>query len=107
MTHDRFGHSNLHTNGKFTNCLRSIGVPQSDVTLNTDPHIKNNHYLQNYTEISEPVVFMSVATNTSGRINEELLSLLFLHVNRDARALSAGRVVLGVGSIPFHSNLFD
>ncbi len=30
MTHDRFGRSNLHTNGKLTHCLRSTGAPQPD-----------------------------------------------------------------------------
>ncbi len=43
MTHDRFGHS----------------------------RIKNNHYRLKYSELPEPVVFMSVAMSTSVRINEE------------------------------------
>ena len=44
MTHDRFGTSNLHTNGNLTNCLRSTGSPQPDDTLNNTVRIKNNHY---------------------------------------------------------------
>ncbi len=35
----------------------------------------------------EPVVFMSVVVSTSGRINEEFLRLLFLHVHCDVRSL--------------------
>ena len=73
MTHDRFGRSNLHTNGKLTYCLRSTGAPQPDDVLNKVAHIKNNHYLQNYAEIPESVVFMPVVESTSGRINEEFL----------------------------------
>jgi hypothetical protein len=88
MTHDRFGRSNLHTNGKFTDCFRSTGAPQSDVDLNNAARIKNNHYLQNYDELPEPVVFMTVAAGTSGRIYEEFLRLLFLHANREASALA-------------------
>ena len=88
MTHDRFGRSNLHTNGKLTHCLRSTGAPQTDDTLNNDARIKNNHYRQKYAELPEPVVFMSVSASTSGRINEDFLLLLFLCVNREASALA-------------------
>ena len=88
MTHDRFGRSNLHTNGKLTHCLRSTGAPQPDGALNNAARIKNNHYRQKYAELPEPVVFMPVAASTSGRINEEFLRLLFLHANREASALA-------------------
>ena len=64
-THDRFGHSNLHTNGKLTHCLRSTGAPQPDDSLNNAARIKNNHYRQKYAELPEPVVFMPVAASTS------------------------------------------
>ena len=37
------------------------------------------------------MVFLPVTVSTSGRINEETLSLLFLHTNREASAL-AGEV---------------
>ncbi len=88
MTHDRFGRSNLHTNGKLTHCLRSTGAPQSDGALNNDARIKNNHYRQKYAELPEPVVFMPVTASTSGRINEEFLRRLFLHVHRDVSDLT-------------------
>ena len=88
MTHDRFGRSNLHTNGKLTHCLRSTGAPQPDGALNNAARIENNHYRQKYAELPEPVVFMPVAASTSGRINEEFLRLLFLHANREASALA-------------------
>ena len=78
MTHDRFGRSNLHTNGKITDCPRSTGVPQSDGALNNPVCIKKNHYLRIYAKLPEPVVFMPVTAST-GRINEEFLCLLFLH----------------------------
>jgi hypothetical protein len=87
MTHDRFGRSNLHTNGKLTYCLRSTGVPHPDGALNNDVRIKNNHYRQKYAELPEPVVFMPVAASTSGRINEEFLRLMFLHDHLDVSVL--------------------
>ncbi len=98
VTHDRFGLSNLHTNGNLTSCLRSTGEPQSDFVLNNAPRIKNNHYRQKYTELPEPVVFMSVGTSTCGRINEEFFRLLFLHAHRDDSTLS--------GELPEESSQF-
>ena len=77
MTHDRFGRSNLHTNGKLTHCLRSTGAPQPDGALNNAARIKNNHNCQIYAELTEPVVFMPVAASTSGRINEEFCACCF------------------------------
>ena len=98
MTHDRFGRSNLHTNGKLTHCLRSTGTPQPDDTLNETTHIENNHYRQNYAELPKPVVFMPVPASTSGRINEDFLRLLFLHANRETIVL--------VGELPEESAQF-
>ncbi len=54
-----------HTYGKLTSCLRSTGAPHPDGALNKDSLIKNNHYLQNYAGVTEPVVFMSVSVSTS------------------------------------------
>ncbi len=88
MTHDRFGRSNLHTNGKLTYCLRSTGAPQPDGALNNTARIKNKHYRQKYAALPEPVVFMPVAASTSGRINEECLLLLFLLAHWDASVLA-------------------
>jgi hypothetical protein len=88
MTHDRFGLSNIHTNGKITSCLRSTGEPQADVALNNPPRIKNNHYRQKYDELPEPVVFIPVGASTSGHINEEFWRLLFFHVHRDPSDLA-------------------
>ena len=64
------------------------GAPQPDGALNKAARLKNNHYRQNYAELPEPVVFIPVSTSTSGRINEDFLCLLFLHVNREASALA-------------------
>jgi hypothetical protein len=44
--------------------------------------------LRLYDELPDPVVFSPVAASTSGRINEETLRLLFLHVNREGSTWS-------------------
>ena len=73
-----------HTNGKLTYCLRSIGAPPPDGTLNNTARIKNNHL--NHIYVERPV--LPVAVNTSVRINEEFLLLYVLNSNREASALS-------------------
>ena len=94
MTQDLFGHSTLHTNGKFTHCLRSSGAPQLDGTRNNAARIKNNHYRRIYAALPDPVVFMPVAASTSGWLNEESVRMLFLHSNRDASALAGESISL-------------
>jgi len=91
MTHDRYVRSNVSTNGMLTHRIRSTGEPKPDGALNTAAQIKNRHYKRIYVELPKPVVFLPVAASTSGRINEETISLLFLHANREASAL-AGEV---------------
>ena len=64
------------------------GTPQPDVTLNKTVQLKNDHYRQNYTEVSESVVFMSVSGSTFGRINEDFLSLMYLHTHWEGSTLT-------------------
>ncbi len=46
------------------------------------------HYHQLYIDHPEPIVFIPVAVDTSGRIYDDFLRLLFLHAHREASALS-------------------
>jgi hypothetical protein len=46
------------------------------------------HYRQLYVDRPDPIVFMSVAVDTSVRIYDDSLSLLFLHTHREASALA-------------------
>ena len=46
------------------------------------------HYHQLYIDRSESIAFMPVAVDTSGRIYDDFLRLLFLHVHREASALT-------------------
>ena len=83
MTHDRFGFSVVHTNGTLTHRLRSTEAPQPDGDLNNTVRLKNKHYKRIYDDLSEPVVFMSVTANTSGRINEESLRFVCFVVTQN------------------------
>jgi hypothetical protein len=55
MTHDIYGRSTLHTNGKLVHTLTSIGTPQPDDTLK---NAARKRIL--YSDLSDPIVFMSV-----------------------------------------------
>jgi hypothetical protein len=41
------------------------------------------HYLQLYLDRPDPIVFMSVAVDTSDHIYDDFLRLLFLHAHRE------------------------
>ncbi len=45
------------------------------------------HYRQLYVDRPDPIAFMPVAVDTSGRIYDDFLRILFLHTHRDASAL--------------------
>ena len=46
------------------------------------------HYHHLYLDHPEPIAFMSVAVDTSGRIYDDFLHLLFLHAHRESLALA-------------------
>ena len=46
------------------------------------------HYRQLYVDHPDPIAFMPVAVDTSGRIYDGFLRLLFLHAHREASALA-------------------
>ncbi len=48
---------------------------------------KIRHYRQLYINHPEPISFMTVVVDTTGRIYEDFGRLLFLHVHRETSAL--------------------
>ncbi len=89
LTHTRFGKSHLSSLGQLTHTRRTDGVPESDGDLRTVTRAKIRHYRQLYTEVNrpEPIVFMPVAVDTTGRIYDDFSRLLFLHAHREASTL--------------------
>ena len=49
---------------------------------------KIRHYRQLYINRPEPIAFMPVAVDTSGRVYDDFSRLLFLHAHREASALT-------------------
>ena len=88
MTHTRYGRSHVHPTGQLTNTRCSDGVPEPDGSLKVVARKKIIHYRQLYIDRPEPIIFMPVAVNTSGRVYDDFLRLIFLHTHRETSVLS-------------------
>ncbi len=92
MTHTRYDRSHLNLNGQLTNTRRSDGVPEPDGVIKAVTRKKILHYRQLYVDHPDPIAFIPVAVDTSGRIYDDFLSLLFLlHSHREASAVAKRR----------------
>ena len=74
-------------------CKRSshsqvAGVPQSDGVLNNAVRIKIRDYRQIYTDSPDPIDFLPVSVNTSGRVYDDFTRLLFLYLYREVIKIS-------------------
>ncbi len=88
MTHIRFGRSHLHPMGQLTNTRRSDGAPDPDVVFKEVTRIKIRHYRNLYLNHPDPIVFIPLAMDTTGRMYDEFIRLLFLQDHREAWALA-------------------
>ena len=88
MIHARYGRSIQYTTGQFTHKMCSDGTPEPDGDLQKVTRDKIRHYRQIYLDRPDPVAFMPIAGDTSGRVYDDFNRLLFLHVHRGASALT-------------------
>jgi hypothetical protein len=88
LTHTSYASSHVHTTGQLTNTRRSDGAPELDGALRVVVRKKILHYRQLYIDRPEPIAFLPVAVDTSGRVYHDFSRLLFLHANREASALA-------------------
>ena len=88
MTHVRFGRSHLHPVGQFTHTRCSDGAPDPGGVLKEAVRIKIRQYRQLYLNRPDPIVLLPLAVDTSGRLYDEFVRLVFLHANREASALA-------------------
>ena len=77
----------MNPTGQLTNISRSDGTPEPDGTLKVVTRKKIIHYRQLYIDLPETIAFMSVAVDTSDRIYDDFLRLLFLYAHREASDL--------------------
>ena len=87
MTHIRFGRSHLHPMGHLANTRHSDGAPDPNGAIKEVIRIKIRHYRNVYLNHPDPIVFVPLATDTTGRLYDEFIRLLFLLAHREASAL--------------------
>ncbi len=88
MTHVRFGRSHLHPKDQLTNTRRSDGAPDPDSSFKEVVRIKISHYRNLYLNLPDPIAFIPLVVNTTGRMYDEFIRLLFLHAHRGSSTLA-------------------
>ncbi len=88
MTHVRFGCSHFHPMGQLTNTRRSDGAPDPDTACKEVVRVKIRHYRNLYLNHPDPIVFIPLTVDTTGRMYDEFIRLLFLHTHREQSVLS-------------------
>ena len=88
LTHTRFGKSQLSSLGQLTHKRRTDGAPEPDGALKTVARAKIRHYRELYINRPDPIAFIPVDVDTSGRVYDDFSRLLFLHSHREASALA-------------------
>ena len=74
--------------GQLTNTRRSDGAPDPDAAFKEVTRIKIRHYRNLYLNRPDPIVFIPLPVDTTGRMYDEFIHLLFLHAHREASALT-------------------
>ncbi len=98
LTHTRCGRSHVNSTGQLTNTTCLDGTPDPDGDLRVVTRKKIFHYHQLYIDRPEPIAFLTVVDDKSGRIYDDFSRLLFLHTSREASGL--------VNEIPEKSDQF-
>jgi hypothetical protein len=86
--HPRYARSLLNLNGHMTNTRCSDGAPEPDGVIKVVARKKIIHYRQLYIDRPDPIVFIPIPVDTSDRIYDDFLRLLFLHPHREASPLA-------------------
>ena len=73
---------------QLTNTRRSDGDPDLDAVIKEVARIKIRHYRNLYLNHPDPIAFIPLAVDTTGRMYDEFIRLLFLHTHREASALT-------------------
>ena len=88
MTHVKFGRSHVHPMGQLTNTRRSDGAPDPDGSLMTMTRIKKGHYHTVYLNHPDPMPFIPLVVDTTGRLYDDFIRFLFLYAHREASSLT-------------------
>ena len=73
--------------GQLTNTRHSDGAPDPDGSLKTSFRIKIRHYRNLYLNRPDPITFIPLSMDTTGRLYDDFIKLFFLYDHREASAL--------------------
>ena len=68
--------------------FQELLIPDPDPAFKEVARIKIRHYRNLYLNHSDPIAFIPLAVDTTGRMYDEFIRLLFLHAHREASALA-------------------
>ncbi len=88
MSHIRDDSSHVHTTGHLTNTRRSDDAPDLDGGLREVVRKKILHYHQLYFNRPDPISFLPLVVDTTGRLYDDFSRLLFLQTHREASVLA-------------------
>jgi hypothetical protein len=77
----------VYTTGQLTNTRLSDDAPEVGGTLREVVRKKILHYRQLYINRPDPIAFLPVAVDTTGRLYDDFSRLLFLHDHREVSEL--------------------
>jgi hypothetical protein len=80
--------SHVHTTGQLTNTRSSDGAPDLDGVLREVDRKKILRYHQLYINRPDPIVFLPVSIDTTGRLYDDFSRLLFQHDHREVSTLT-------------------
>jgi hypothetical protein len=99
MTHPRYGRSHVNPTGQLTNTRRSDGTPEPDGVIKKVTRKKITHYRQMYIDRPDPIAFMPIAVDTSGRIYDFFLRTCLTNIKGSVGLILAKASVMRI-SIP-------
>ena len=74
--------------GQLTHTSRSDGAPDPDGDLKEEVRIKIRHYHNVYLNRTDPISFLPVSVDTSVRLYDDFIRLIFLHTHRESSVLT-------------------
>ena len=74
--------------GELTNTRRSDGAPDPDGALKAAVRIKIRHYRNLYLNRPDPIAFIPLTVDTTGRLYDDFVRLLFLNDHREESGLT-------------------
>ena len=74
--------------GQLANTRSSDGAPDPDGAIKAETRIKIRHYRNFYLNRPDPIAFIPMVVDTTERLYDDFIRLLFFHSHREASSLA-------------------